>query len=153
MLQESATWDLRRMTREPSTGMMIYVLFLFLVCIVTSVKLVRVWRAAPPFRLSRQASSPAYLALLETSSSSLKQWIGSTFLGWGIVASISLTDVCSRLLDDKRIGSSVILFVIQDFSTALTMALLVVLFLFLVRWHMLKRIEHLRHMPYRKSGF
>ena len=153
MLQESATWDLRRMTREPSTGMMIYVLFLFLVCIVTSVKLVRVWRAAPPFRLSRQASSPAYLALLETSSSSLKQWIGSTFLGWGIVASISLTDVCSRLLDDKRIGSSVILFVIQDFSTVLTMALLVVLFLFLVRWHMLKRIEHLRHMPYRKSGF
>ena len=153
MLQESATWDLRRMTREPSTGMMIYVLFLFLVCIVTSVKLVRVWRAAPPFRLSRQASSPAYLELLETSSSSLKQWIGSTFLGWGIVASISLTEVCSRLLDDKRIGSSVILFVIQDFSTALTMALLVVLFLFLVRWHMLKRIEHLRHMPYRKSGF
>src|SRR5258708_28746757 len=125
MLQESATWDLRRMTREPSTGMMIYVLFLCLVCIVTRVKLVRVWRAAAPFRLSRQASSPAYLALLETSSSSLKQWIGSTFLGWGIVASISLTDVCSRLLDDKRIGSSVILFVIQDFSTALTMALLV----------------------------
>jgi hypothetical protein len=153
MLQESATWDLRRMTREPSTGMMIYVLFLFLVCIVTSVKLVRVWRAAPPFRLSRQASSPAYLELLETSSSSLKQWIGSTFLGWGIVASISLTDVCSRLLDDKGIGSSVILFVIQDFSTALTMALLVVLFLFLVRWQMLKRIEHLRHMPYRKSDF
>ena len=147
MLQESAAWDLRRITREPSTGMMIYVLFLFLVCIVTSVKLVRVWRAAPPFRLSRQASSPACLELLETSSSSLKQWMGSAFLGWGIFASISLTDVCSRLLDDKRIGSFVILFVIQDFSTALTMALLVVLFLFLVRWHMLKRIEHLRHTP------
>jgi hypothetical protein len=135
------------MTWEPSNGLMIYILFLFLVCIVTSVKLVRVWRAAPPFRLSRQASSPAYLELLETSSRSLKQWIGSTFLGWGIFASISLTDVCSRLLDDKKIGSFVILFVIQDYSTALTMALLVVLFLFLVQWHMLKRIEHLRHMP------
>ena len=147
MVQESATWDLRHMTRTPSTSMKIYMLFLFLACIVTSVKLVRIWRAAPPFRLSRQASSPAYLELLETSSSSLKQWIGSTFLGWGIFASITLTDVCSRLLDDKRIGSALILFIIQDFSTTLTMALLVVLFLFLVRWHMLKRIEHLRHIP------
>jgi len=40
-------------------------------------------------------------------------------------------DVCDRFLDDKRIGSMVILFVIEDFSTALTMALLVVLILFL----------------------
>lgn len=147
MFQEPVTWDLRSLTRTPSTSMEIYILFLFLVCIFTSVKLVRVWRAAPPFRLPRQAGSPAYLELLETSSSSLKQWIESTFLGWGIFASISLTDVCSRLLDYKRIGSSVILFTIQDFSTALTMALLAVLFLFVVRWHMLKRIEHLRHMP------
>lgn len=147
MFQEPVTWDLRSLTRRPSTSMQIYILFLFLVCIVTSVKLVRVWRAAPPFRLSRQAGSPTYLELLETSSSSLKQWIGSTFLGWGIFASISLTDVCSRLLDYKTIGSSLIPFTIQDFSTALTMALLAVLFLFVVRWHMLKRIEHLRHMP------
>jgi hypothetical protein len=40
-----------------------------------------------------------------------------------------------------------ILFVIQDFSTTLTMALLVVLFSYLVRLHMLKRIERPRHMP------
>ena len=108
--------------------MEIYILFLFLVCIVAGAKLVRIRRAAPPFRLSRQASSPAYLRLLETASSSLKQCMGSTFLGWGIFASISLADVCRRLFDDKRIGSELILFIIQDFSTALTMALLVVLF-------------------------
>jgi hypothetical protein len=39
----------------------------------------------------------------------------------------------------------VTLIVIQDFSTILTMALLVVLFSFLARWHMLERIEHLPH--------
>lgn len=135
------------MTRTPSTIMEIYMLFLFLACIVTSVKLVRIWRAAPPFRPPRQGGRSAYLELLETSSSSLKQWLGSTFLAWGIFASITLTDVCSRLLDDKRIGSSLLLFIIPDFSTTLTMALLAALFLFLVRWHMLNRIEHLRHMP------
>jgi hypothetical protein len=53
----------------------------------------------------------------------------------------------NRLLDSKSAGSFLILFVIQDFSTTLTMALLVVLFLHLVRWHMQKRIERLRHMP------
>ena len=147
MVQESITWDLRHMTRTPSTIMEIYMLFLFLACIVTSVKLVRIWRAAPPFRPPRHAGSPAYLELLETSSSSLKQWFGSTFLAWGIFASITLTDVCSRLLDDKRIGSSLLLFIIPDFSTTLTMALLVALFLFLVRWHMLKRIDRIRHIP------
>jgi hypothetical protein len=146
MVQESATWDLRRMTRTPSTITEIYILVLFLVCIVTSMKLFRIWRAAPPFRPSRQASSPAYLELLETSSGSLKQWIGSMFLSWGIFVSISLTDVCSRVLDDKKIGNSLILFIIPDFSSALTMALLVVLFLFLVLWHMLKRIEHLNRL-------
>jgi hypothetical protein len=39
MVQESTTWDLRYMTRTPSTVMEIYMLFLFLACIVTSVKL------------------------------------------------------------------------------------------------------------------
>jgi len=58
---------------------------------------------------------------------------------------MSLYDVCDRLLDEKRIGSFVILFVIEDFSSAFSMALLVVLFLFLARWHMLRRIEHLRN--------
>jgi hypothetical protein len=147
MLQESPTWDLRYIDRPLSTSMKMYVLFLFVVCILASVKLVRVWRAAPPFRLSRKAGSPAYLQSLETSSISLRQWIGSTFLAWGICASVSLYDVCNRLLESKgSIGSFVILF-IQDFSTTLTMALLVVLFLYLVRWHMLERIERLRHMP------
>jgi hypothetical protein len=147
MLQESTTWNPRYIYREPSTSLKIYVLFLFAVCIVACVKLFRVWRAAPPFRLSRKAGSPAYLQSLEISSTSLSQWIGSTFLVWGIFSSVSLYDVCDRLFDSKRIGSFVILFVIQDFSKTLTMALLVVLFLRLVRWHMLKRIERLRHIP------
>lgn len=132
------------MTRGPSTSMKVYIVFLFVVCIVAMVKLIRVWRAAPPFRLSRQSGSPGYLRLLETSSISLKHWMVSTFLSWGILTSIGVYDVRDRFLDDKRIGSMVILFVIEDFSKALTMALLVVLILFLVRWHVVRRIDSLR---------
>jgi hypothetical protein len=147
MLQESGTWDLRYVDRGPSISMKIYVLFLLVVCIVTSVRLIRIWRAAPPFGLSRQAGNPTYLRLLQASSTSLKQWIGLTFLTLGIFVSVSLHDFCNGLLAEKRTGHDVILFAIQDFSTTLTMALLVVLFLFLARWHMLERIERLRHLP------
>ncbi len=122
-------------------------LFLLVVCVVTGIKLIRAWRVAPPFRLSRQAGNPAYLQLLQAWSTSLKQWIGSTFLGWGILASISLYEVCDRLLDVKGMARFAILFVVQDFAVALVMALLVAVFLFLVRWHMLDRMQHLRHAP------
>jgi hypothetical protein len=144
MLQETVTFDLRHMSREPSTSTELYILFLLAVSIVGSVKLIRVWRAAPPFKLSRQANSPTYLQLLATARTSLKHWIALTFLGWGLFASVNLSDVCNRLFDENTIRRFVILFVIQDFSTTLTMALLVMTFLFLVRWHIVKRIEHLR---------
>ena len=54
MLQEPATWDLRHITRESSTSTKIHMLILLVVCVVTAVKLIRVWRTAPPFRLSRR---------------------------------------------------------------------------------------------------
>ena len=82
MLQESTTWNLRHMIREPSTSFKTYVLFLLVVCVVTSIKLIRVWRAAPPFRLSRQASNPSYPQLLQASSAS-SPWRNPFFLSDG----------------------------------------------------------------------
>jgi VanZ family protein len=122
-------------------------LFLLVVCIVTTVKLINVWRGAPPFRLSQRAGSPDYPRLLQSSGTSLRQWIWLTVLTWGVFASVSLYDFCDGLLTEKRTPREMFLFAIQDFSTTLTMTLLVVLFSFLARWHMLKRIEYLRHMP------
>ncbi len=144
MLQESVGWDPQNLIREPSTSFKIYMLFLIVVCVVTIIKLIRVWRAAPPFRLSSQAKNPDYLKLLRTSSCSLSHWIRCTFLGWAILSSTAVYDVCRGMRNEKATGLGVILFVIQDFSTALSMALWVVLFVFLVRWHVSVRIECLR---------
>jgi hypothetical protein len=110
----------------------------------SSVELFKAWRAAPPFRLSRQLSNPSYLKMLAASRTRLKQWIFCTFLLWGTLTSLSLSDVCDRLLGEKTIGSAVILFVIRDYAAALTMAFLVVFFSFFVQWHILARIERLR---------
>jgi hypothetical protein len=116
-------------------------LFLLVVCIVTSIKLVRLWRMAPPFRAQRQRDNSAYLSLLQSSAASLKQWIGFTYLGWGIFASISLYNLWNQLLDDKRVGGLMVVFLVREFSTTLTMALLVALFAFLAQWHMSRRIQ------------
>jgi len=144
MLQESVGWDSQNLIREPSTSFKIYMLFLIVVCIATIIKLIRVWRTALPFRLSSQAKNPDYLKLLRTSSRSLSHWIGCTFLAWAILSSTAIYDVCRGMRNEKVTGMGVILFVIQDFSTALSMALWVVSFVFLVRWHVSNRIEHLR---------
>jgi len=145
MLQESAStsWDLRNMTLEPSAALKVYILFLFVVCIVTSIRLISLWRMAPPFRAHRQRDNPTYLALLRSSAANLKRWSRFTGVAWGIFASTSVYDFCNRILDEKRVGSLVIVFFVRELSTTLTMALLVVLFAFLVQWHISRRIENL----------
>jgi hypothetical protein len=143
MSQESVTIDLRTMIREPSTSLKIHTLVLLVACIVAGVRLFNMWRTAPPFKLSRQASNPEYLKLLQASSNSLKQWIGCTFLAWGILASTALADGCYRWLGPETTGRMWVADAVEDFATALSATLLVALFLFLVRWHMLTRIERL----------
>lgn len=149
MPQETATWDLRHITHEPAAGTGAYILFLLIVGVIGVAKLSRAWRVSPPFRLSHTANKTDYLQVLQTSANSLTQWISLTFLGWGIYASRGLYNTCDRLLVQKVIGSSVIAFIIEDFSTDLTMALLMVTFLFMVRWHMLNRIDRLRILDHK----
>lgn len=144
MVQESVGWDPVNLIREPSISFKIYILFLIVVCGVTIVKLIRIWRTAPPFRLSKQAKNLDYLKLLQISGRSLSHWIGCTFLGWAILSSTALADVCNGMRQEKVTGLGAILFVIQDFFMSFSMALWVILFVFLVRWHVCNRIERLR---------
>jgi hypothetical protein len=125
--------------------MKLYVLFLLFVCLVTSVELFKAWRAAPPFRLSRQANNPSYPKMLEASRIRLRQSILCIFLALGMLTSLNLSDVCNLMLAEKTMGRGLILFVLRDYGADLTMGFLVVLFAFLVRWHFLTRIEHLRN--------
>jgi hypothetical protein len=67
------------------------------------VEVVGAWRAAPPFRLVRQADNPTYIRSLRASSTSLKHWVARVFIGWGICASTSVYEFCVKLLDEKQI--------------------------------------------------
>jgi hypothetical protein len=144
--ESSPAWDLRNLDRWPSASEQLYVLFLLLVCLVASIRLFRVWRAAPPFKLSRQVNNTAYIRMLEAASKSLTQWILCILLVWGIftsVASYAAWDN-SLKLKEEFLRSSEIRSAFRDCSQALTRALLAALYAFLIRWHILTRIKALR---------
>jgi uncharacterized membrane protein (DUF485 family) len=144
LLQEaSENWDFQNVCYGTSALLKIYLLVLFAICVVVCVKLVRAWRTAPPFRLERQAQNPAYKWLLQKTETSLSQWMSFTVLCWGIFISISLYNWCVQLLNQKAFVPVLLINIILGFSTASTAALLVVLFGFIARWHVVKRIDHL----------
>jgi hypothetical protein len=66
------------------------------------------------------------------------------FLGWGILSSTALYDFCNGMLNEKVTGRMVVLLQIRESSALFATALWVVLFVFLVRWHVFARIERLR---------
>lgn len=144
MLHQTATFNLRGMIDGSSTKSEIYTFFFLAVFIVTAAKVIRVWWIAPPFRLSRQTSNPALLVTLENSIHSLKRWSECAFLGWGMLTALTITDLCSRLFYERSKGWPVIVSGVRELSVALTMAMLIMLFSLLARWHMLKRVEFLR---------
>ena len=133
------TWDYQHMIREPSVSYKLYILFLLTICVVGIVKLWKVWRSG----LSSKRDSPAYIRDLQISASSLRQWIGLTFLGWGIFASVTLVNLCYRLLDEKVVGLGTFLLVLIDYATTLSLALFAIALLYLIRWHILQRIQRL----------
>ena len=146
MPQESSTvqWGPAYIDRAPSTVLKIYALFLLVACIVTLFNLIRVWRVVLPFSTKRPTVPSAYFKLLQASASSFGRWIGLTFLAWGLLASTTVYDVCNGMLVEKATGRNEIILLIRDFSTTLSPALFVVLFLCFARWHTLVRIEQFR---------
>jgi len=143
-MQDSVGFDPSTLIREPIVGLKVYVVFLVVMALVTIAKLIRIWSGALPFRLSGKANSLAYLQTLQASSKGLGQWIGCAFLGWGLLSCEALYNLCSGVLDEKLTARAVIAITVEDFASWLGMTLCVVLFAFIVRWHMLVRIAELR---------
>jgi hypothetical protein len=133
--------EFQSIIREPSLAFNLYVWFLLIVCVVTAAKLIKLWIAVPPFRRSAKANNPEYLRLLEAACRSLKHWIGAVFLGYGILFSNSLYNVCKGLLYENHTGPAAILFVVQDYALGLGMAVYVATFAYLASWHVQSRIE------------
>jgi hypothetical protein len=80
--------------------------------------------------------------LTDSKTNHLCRWIGLIFLASGLLASTGVYDTCRGMLEEKTTRLAAIVPMIQDFAAVLSVGLLVVLFLYLARWHMLTRMEH-----------
>lgn len=145
MVQDDSSvgWDPALLPPSLSPIVRIYALFLFVAIVATVGRVLALWIAAPPFRLSRKANDHDYLQQLRTVYVNFKQWMICTLLACAFVASVELYQVSTRLLEAKVSGTVLILFEIRRFSLIPEMASFVALFLFLAQWHLLNRIGRL----------
>jgi len=144
MLQVSGTWDLQDIHHHPSPLMKLYIFFLLLVWVFGLVKLVKTWIVVPPFGKRLIEKGDLTLRALEKATLSLALWSKATLLVSATFLMTTLADVSDRLMAEKAVGSFTILIITRDFAQALAFGLWSVLFLYVIRWHILHRISCLR---------
>jgi hypothetical protein len=145
MQEDSVTWNPTYFQPHIGPLVKLYVWLMLATLVVAFSKLIRLWIAAPPFRLSR-VSHPGYLGRLQATRNSLQQWIGCTLLAGCFGFTVEVYNSCNRVLEVKAAGIFVFAGTIRDLSVIPTLALFVAFVLFLIQWHLLNRIERLRPM-------
>jgi hypothetical protein len=142
--QNAPGWDPIRLYTGVDIITGFYVLFLLAAVIVGTVRMVKLWIAAPPFLLARQTGNPTYLRTLEASSSSTRQWMGCTLLFGGLVLSYFLATFGRTFPGSKATVAVLLLESVRYLGTVSFRAFFVTFLLFLAQWHMQVRIQHLR---------
>jgi hypothetical protein len=138
------TWDMRSDGYpQLSFYTKLYILFLMAMCFVALVKLAKTWWKALPFLYLRRALRPTYLAELRERKTSLAQWIGVTLIGFGIVWALEIKSAWAGIETTHATGIGVIAYQVRDQMDFAVMVLVVVLAMFLLRWHVIRRIEKL----------
>ena len=146
MLQEdaAASWELRHIDGPAPLAIKLYVLFLFITCLVALTKLVRTWIAISPFVRHAVEKQQSALPLLERTAISLRRWIGLALLLFGIFTASTIERFCRISGNLKMTTFCWFTDAIGEWSVGLELALFVVAFLYLIRWSILNRIERFR---------
>jgi len=131
-------WDPMMMIVEPSTRFTTLTVALVVVWVVGLAKLLRVWRGAPPFLVRRRFGDSTYLQSLEEVRISVTQWIGLTFFATGFFLVLAIP----AIWDLREKGVSVH-FPVRELSAGLGEGLITAWGLFLLRWHVIRRISAL----------
>ena len=147
MLQEgtAVTWDSKYTCYgPPRVAEKLLVLFLLATSVVALTKLVRTWIALPPFAKLSVDRVQSALPKLERTAVSLRRWLVLTLLAWALVTSVTIVNSCQTMLTWEKLSGWQTLHQISELSMTLTFALVVVTFLYLIRWYILNRIERFR---------
>ena len=143
MLQESGAIGLDPISIDRSMwiGHKIYVWFTLAAFGWAGARIIRVWLRVLRFSpKTRQPPDPDNLKNWRVLARSAARWSGLVLIGWALVAAIGL---CRMALDYAHFANHtpVVFSVVGDLAGLLAVALFVVLVLYLIRWHLLLRIE------------
>jgi len=145
MLQQtSAQWDLNTVEGYTPPDENFFVLALVVVIIAVTVKLVRIWLLAPPFRRTVPSDLPSYRRRLELSVIALLEWLWLPLFFWLFISTHRLYVLFGGLESSKFIPISATMGDLRDITRYLSFALSATAYVFLVRWNLLTRLTSLR---------
>jgi hypothetical protein len=122
-------------------GCKIYWWFLLATLGWATFKIFRVWLRVPPFSSkAKQASGPDRVRSWQRLARSVARWAGLVLIGAALLVSIALCRMASEP-PQIAISTGVFLSVERDVGVSLIAAFFVVLVLYLIRWHLVLRIE------------
>jgi hypothetical protein len=111
------TWDFRTVPHESSSFEKILVFFFLAAGIVAATQLIRIWRAAPPFRLPLQAGNLLLVSQLETGIRSLTQWMRLTALLCAFLACCEFKRESTGFLFSAKTSSADVVYLLQNLSS------------------------------------
>jgi hypothetical protein len=149
IMQDTATsWDFNSITatHAPSGATKLYILFLFAACAAAGLKLVDTWRNSARLKAKAPSAQAEYFGILLRHIASLKRWIQLTILTWGFCLCVNVVTELTRLGSNFREiqNQFALLTTLREYLAFSTMAMFVITFLYLVRWHLLNRLESAR---------
>ena len=147
MQDTAVTWDLRSLPHESTSAEKVLVFFFLIVGMTAFVKLIANWWVAPPFLISRQAGNQSFTHRLQDSARSLSDCMKLTLLFYPLLICFNLYRDCSGLLQSRTISTTELVYLAQEIAVLAEMGFLLALFLFLIRWHFLNRLELLEKSP------
>ena len=144
MFQETAvTWDLVEEPSPLSTSEMVYVVLLIVAIVLASVRLVRAWKTALPFRFSREKASRAYLCALRQSALRTKMWMYFAILSWPLLLAFRLIHDLDGLLSSHTVSPTLVFSEFKEIVQLSVIFLFPAFILFLAWWHLQRRAESL----------
>jgi len=134
--QVTLNWD--SIWVQPSLTMKLYVLFVLTSLVVAAMHFIKSWK---DFRAS--TGEGGQNASLKRRTFSLSRWIWLNALVWGIVTATEIVSSLDRLILLRTFGPALILSFLANLFVPLVLSLWAILALYLVRWHILRRIERI----------
>jgi hypothetical protein len=139
-IQESISWDPQFECIQTSPATTAYVMALVIVWVVGVVKMLRVWRGALPLGRLDEARGSECARAMQSTCESLTQWMTFLFLGLGLLLSLDVRHICDMLIRQTGKARVEIAWPLEEASTVSALAFVTAGFLFLIRWHLRRRI-------------